>query len=170
MTQIGTGSPDDQQRLDFTMQYLGDKPIASWFGISANIDSSLFRYPGGVATQATRGQQYSQMLQWFLNTAVTSSVLGGAAGSKPFVGVRWWALLDNPSEKVNWGLVSTMDNAYDGKEATVSGGAPGIIGSSTCKDLWGYSCGAEERNYGDFITSAKNGHLSLMQSLAAGKP
>ena len=52
-------------------------------------------------------------------------------------------------EKKNWGLVSLMDNAYDGVEA---GMAQGI-------DAWGYPTGGEENNYGDFIGPARADEL-----------
>ena len=40
------------------------------------------------------------------------------------------------SEQKNWGLVSLMDNAYDGVEAGIAQGT----------DAWGYRTGGEEKN------------------------
>jgi hypothetical protein len=163
MTQVGTGAPDDQQRLDFTMQYLGDKPIASWLGFPANPDSALYQYPNPVTflatnTQSSRGQEYTQMLNWFMNVSVSASV-PGVGGTKPFVGLRWWAFSDSTAERTNWGLVSPLDNLYNGKEDTV---APGV-------DPWGYSTGRETNNYGDFINPVSGANLSLPQQ-ALGLP
>ena len=146
MTQIGTGATDDQQRLDYTMQYLGDKPIATWLGFPANPDSALSATPNpptflATSTQATRGQEYTQMMTFFMNATVSSTV-SGAAGSQPFVGMRWWALGDSSAEKTNWGLVSLTDNAYNGVEAVI---ALGI-------DPWGYKTGGEGGNYGNFLS------------------
>jgi len=174
MTSLGSLATDDQARLDYTMQYLGDKPIASWTGFPANPDSSLWRYANPAtylasSTQAQRGQSYSQLLNWFWNATVTSTV-PTVGGTKPYIGVRWWGFQDAWAEKTNWGLVSLRDNAYDGKEATVSGGKPGVTGSAQCKDPWGYPCGAEERDYGDFISSVRDANMKLLNSLVtAGK-
>jgi hypothetical protein len=147
MTQIGTGAADDQQRLDFTMQYLGDKPIATWLGFPANPDSALSPTPNpptflAANTQVARGQEYTQMMNFFVSATVSATV-SGAAGSQPFVGLRWWAHTDSSAEKTNWGLVSLKDNAYNGVEAVI---APGV-------DPWGYPTGGEVGNYGDFLTS-----------------
>ena len=62
-------------------------------------------------------------------------------------------------EQKNWGLVSLMDNAYDGVEA---GMAQGI-------DAWGYRTGGEEKNYGDFIGPAREVNFSVLERLACGK-
>ncbi len=71
----------------------------------------------------------------------------------------WWAWTDSFAEQTNWGLVSLLDNAYDGREAVVGAGV----------DPWGFKTGGEERNYGDFITSVRNANLTVMQALAAAK-
>jgi hypothetical protein len=71
----------------------------------------------------------------------------------------WWWWLDMIGEQMNWGLVSLMDNAYDGIEA---GMAPGI-------DAWGYPTGGEEKNYGDFIGPARAMNYSILERLANGK-
>ena len=147
MTQIGTGAADDQQRLDYTMQYLGDKPIATWLGFPANPDSALSATANpptflATTTQAARGQEYTQMMTFFMNATVSSTV-SGAAGSQPFVGMRWWAYTDSSAEKTNWGLVSLKDNAYNGIEAVIAAGV----------DPWGYPTGGEAGNYGNFLSS-----------------
>ena len=160
---INTGASPVQAQLDFIAQYAGDKPIAYWVGGHANADSGRWRHPnanqGSVyanATQGPRGQFYANQISSYLNAATT-------AGVKPSVGLLWWEWKDNLGEEQNFGLVSYMDNAYDGVEATVSGStAPGVVGSSTCVDIWGYHCGAEEKNYGDFITAVRTANLNLL--------
>ncbi len=159
MTQIGTGASDDQQRVDYTMQYLGDKPIGTWLGFPANPDSALYATPNpptflATSTQAARGQEYAQMMSFFLNATVSSTV-SGAAGSKPFVAMRWWAFMDSSGEKTNWGLVSLTDNAYNGLEAII---APGT-------DPWGYATGGEAGNYGNFLGPAISANLGLLTTL-----
>jgi hypothetical protein len=158
MTQIGTGASDDQMRLDFTMRYLGDKPIATWLGFPANPDSALGPpNPNtflATTTQALRGQEYAHMISFFFNARASSSV-PGVADVHPYVGVRWWAYADSVGEHTNWGLVSPSDNAYDGKEAVVAEG----------KDRWGYKIGGEAENYGDFLSAVKSAHRELLNSL-----
>ncbi len=141
--------------LEKTVQYAGDKPIVTWEGMTANPDSSLWRYPNpeavGLNTQGERGQKYADR-ENFLFGAQTS------LGLRPIIGFKWWAYVDSWGEKANWGLVSFLDNAYDGKEAAV---APG-------RDPWGYSTGGEERNYGDFISKVRQVNNQLRQRLGQG--
>jgi hypothetical protein len=162
MTQIGVGAPDDQQRLDFTMQYLGDKPIASWFGITANADSSQYQYPDPstfltASTQAERAQIYDRMLNWYLNATVSPTV-PGVGGVKPYIGVRWWGYLDNPGETANWGLVTPSDNAYDGIEAVTP-----LVSCSP--PLNTYVCGGEARNFGNFLSGVKATNQAILNAL-----
>jgi len=82
---------------------------------------------------------------------VTSST-----GVKVVVGTKFWAYTDDWGEKANWGLVSFLDNAYDGKEAIQARG----------KDQWGLPVGGEERDYGDFITTARHANVELMRQLS----
>ena len=50
-------------------------------------------------------------------------------------------MIDRWREQGNYGLITNMDNAYDGKEAIVAAGT----------DPWGYVTGGEERDYGNFL-------------------
>jgi len=162
---INTGASPVQAQLDFMAQYAGDKPIAYWLGATANADSGRWRYPDtapnsvySYSSQSARGQYYASQISNYLNTATT-------AGVKPSVGMLWWEWKDNLGEEQNWGLASYMDNAYDGLESTVSGSTtPGVVGSSTCVDIWGYHCGAEEKNYGDFITAVRTANQNLLST------
>jgi len=148
--QVGLSS---QRVVELTAQYAGDIPIVTWEGFPANSDSSLWRYPnsgglGHLQTQEARGRLYSDRLN-FLFGATTAS------GVKPVVGIKFWAWCDSWGEKGNWGLVSFLDNAYDGKEAVVTAGT----------DPWGYPTGGEERDYGDFISSVRQANLKILQQL-----
>jgi hypothetical protein len=74
----------------------------------------------------------------------------------PFIGHLLWAWTDSVPEEMNWGLVSLMDNAYDGHEA----------GKNLGTDAWGYRVGGEERNYGDFVGPVRAVNFSVMEQLA----
>ena len=65
----------------------------------------------------------------------------------------WWQFADNWPEKLNWGLVTPSDNAYDGREARI---APG-------KDPFGFATGGEERDYGDVLTQVKKANHYWIQ-------
>jgi hypothetical protein len=150
-----------QAQLDFITRAAGDVPLIIWEGMVANPDSSRWRHTDSegatpawqLKTQAARGQRYQRRVD-FLFSGVSSTT-----GSSPFVGTMWWWWLDMIGEQMNWGLVSLMDNAYDGIEA---GMAPGI-------DAWGYPTGGEEKNYGDFIGPARAMNYSILERLANGK-
>jgi hypothetical protein len=144
-----------QQILDLTEQYAGDLPIVTWEGFPANPDSDLFSYPlaDSSKTQADRAANYVSRLNFLLNSHVTSSRI------YPVIGIKWWAWLDSWGEKTNWGLVSFHDNAYDGQQAVMI----------ATKDIWGFSRGGEERNYGDFVSAVRNSNLRIIQIIATGK-
>jgi hypothetical protein len=70
------------------------------------------------------------------------------AGNYPYIGVYWWEYTDNFGEQLNWGIVTHLDNAYDGHEA--------VTGSVTCSaPLQAYTCGGESGNYGNLVTPVK---------------
>ena len=140
-----------QRALDLTVKYAGDLPIVTWTGVHANSDSALWRHPHTEFTlkaQEERGRYYANTTA-FLVDATTPS------GVKPVVGHRLWAWVDSWGEKRNWGLVSFLDNAYDGKEAVR---APG-------KDPWGFPTGGEERDYGDFLSGVRRANEAVIQKL-----
>ena len=66
-----------------------------------------------------------------------------------------WSLTDNSSENRNWGFISLSDNVYDGVCATT---APSI-------DPWGYACGGEAADYGDFTDGVTQANTALYQQL-----
>jgi hypothetical protein len=161
---IPPGTADDQARIDFMAQYLGDKPWVSWEGMLANPDSYLFAYPipwnmeAASATQAARGQLYTQRVNRLLNARTP-------AGNYPVVGFKFWELVDNWGEKSNWGLITRRDNAYDGKEART-----GVQPCSPETTPSGYNCGGEERNYGDFLTAVTAANIGTYVNAPSGGP
>jgi hypothetical protein len=58
------------------------------------------------------------------------------AGNYPYIGVIYFGYVDIPGERLNWGLTTPADNAYDGHEA-----AAGAVPCSP--PLQAYMCGGE---------------------------
>ncbi|MGH9534705.1 MAG: Ig domain-containing protein [Terriglobales bacterium] len=154
-------SAADQADYDFTLAHAGDKPLVAWTGITANPDSDLSAYAhtGDLSSQAARGAAYAQITEQLFQFAGSSSN-GALAGSHNFVGEKWWAWADSNAEKANWGLVTFLDNAYDGKEDVIAAG----------KDVWGFATGGEAANYGDFITAAKAANQQIQTDLLQAVP
>lgn len=153
---IVQASAASQAVYDFTLKNAGDKPLVAWTGITANPDSDLAgtAHGGDVATQAIRGADYARITQQLFQWA-GGAAAGSLAGSHNFVGDKWWAWSDSNAEKANWGLVTFLDNAYDGKEDTIAAG----------KDQWGYATGGEAANYGDFMTAAEKANAQIESEL-----
>jgi len=147
---IPAGVPDDQARIDFVAEHGGDKPWISWEGMMAAPDSYFheFRAPDSVSpqssTQQMRGNLYARRLDLLWNMRTDGGV-------NPIVGLKFWELADNSGERANWGLVTRLDNAYDGIEACASRG----------RDSAGFEVGGEEKDYGDFITSVRDANRSV---------
>ncbi len=145
-----------QQVLDLTVKYAGDRPLIDWTGMVANEDSALWRYRFEISaevtpvvhTQQDRGRVYAKVVVGDFEATT-------ATGVKPIAGIKFWSYTDSWGEKANWGLVSFLDNAYDGKEAVKAAG----------KSPAGYSTGGEERDYGDFISAVRETALTLLQRL-----
>jgi hypothetical protein len=155
---LSVSSDCNQEQLDFITRATGDFPMIYGVGTTmANPDSSRWRHPDGgegaswaVKDQPTRSRRYRQNME-SLFTQRSSS-----AGSNQTVGVLWWAWMDSLPERANWGLVSMMDNAYDGVEAGITAGI----------DAWGYPTGSEEKNYGDFLGPAREMNYSIIERLS----
>ena len=124
---------------------LPDSPLAANPTTNPSENASLSN------TQAERGQAYARYVQTLLQ-------LKGSDGTYPVMGFSWWALADNFSEKANYGLVTTRDNAYNGQEAVTRYGV----------DPWGYRVGGEGANYGNSISGIQNANLTTLRALAAG--
>jgi hypothetical protein len=152
---INIGTDGSQAQLDFVAHWAGDVPIAIWEGVVANADSGRWRSKAETATwnlpsQLARGRQYERDVQ-----AVVSTV-ARPTGSRPYVGLLFWAWSDSLGEAQNWGLVSLLDNAYDGREAL----------RAQARDHWGYPTGGEERDYGDFISSVRRANFGALHQIA----
>ncbi|MHB8655915.1 MAG: Ig domain-containing protein [Terriglobia bacterium] len=151
---IPSGVSDDQQRIDFIAQNLGDKPWLEWEGFVANPDSYMNAYAPNdevqplSSTQAQRAQIYSSMINLLVNARTS-------AGAYPVVGFKWWQFVDNRGEQMNWGLVTRRDNEYDGRAAVTA------IGT----DAWGFPTGGETNSYGDFLTTVQNSNLGILPTL-----
>jgi hypothetical protein len=155
----GIGS---QLALDKTAQYAGDKPITTWEGYVANPDSALYASPNpppgdskalalSFHAQQARGQNYTTRMAFMLKATT-------AAGNLPIVGFKFWSWADLYGEKLNWGLTSLKDNAYDGKEAVMASGT----------DPWGFRTGGEDRNYGNFLSYVTTANATVAAALGAG--
>ncbi len=156
---------DQQARIDFFAQYLGDKPWTSFNGFWANADSYMSPYPNTQSvfnTQAQRGQYYATQMNRFLSAQISSGCNCGFSGTYPLTGMLWWQYYDSWGEKANWGLVTPRDDPYDGVSATTTPGA----------DSWGYptgclpTFGCEQANYGDFIDAVRDANLNALRTLA----
>lgn len=126
------------------------RPMVTWTGFIAPNDSSVKGSADAYLvfpTQSARGTAYT--------TEMTSKLaLQGYDGSFPYIGTQWWSWVDGNE---NWGLVSPLDNAYDGKEAVMP----------TSRDPWGHRIGGEKANYNDFISRVRTANLAALQTLLA---
>ncbi|MGH9472327.1 MAG: hypothetical protein ACRD1M_06255, partial [Terriglobales bacterium] len=149
--QANAGAPELLRR---TVAAAGEVPLVTWTGMAANPDSDLFAYPHagagamGFATQGERGAAYAVAVTEAWNHAT-------ASGVHPVVGTKFWAFADSWAEKMNWGLVSLRDNAYDGRQAVRARG----------KDRWGFATGGEPRDFGDSLAAIEAANRSLYARL-----
>jgi hypothetical protein len=108
------------------------------------LTSSQSPYPGTYATQALRGQAYSNSQKgWWSG--------GGYVGSDGYgfmVGLEWWAEYDNKGENGNYGIATLNDNLYDGLQDV----------TTSVVDPLGLTTVPEVANYGDFTDSVKAGN------------
>lgn len=135
----------DRARLDYIAKNYGDRPFISGLYLAANHDSALRKGDeipeGQYATQEDKGKAYASAVASFFDSR-------NSQGTNPHVGFLLWSWMDMWSEGTNWGLVSHLDNAYDGHEdvsATVPCSPP----------LERYRCGGEPGNYGDYIGAVR---------------
>ena len=136
-----------QPMMDFVAANYGDKPYYEGEFRTANRDSALFAFGeesvgGGFANQAARAQDFAQNVGGLHDRS--------ARGSSPYIGYLWWRLTDDWAERLNWGLVTARDNAYDGCEARTSTGI----------DPFGFPTGGEVRDYGDVLDAVKQINFS----------
>ncbi|MGH9533448.1 MAG: hypothetical protein ACRD2E_01165 [Terriglobales bacterium] len=118
-------------------------------------DLDAYSHPGDVATQVARAAEYASALDQLYGYTGSASD-GSLAGSQNFAGMKYWAWSDSVGEKANWGLVSLLDNAYDGKEDTMAAGV----------DPWGFATGGEAKTFGDMITGVHQENEKILEELA----
>lgn len=130
----------DQAVLDDYATYLGDIPLTQIWFLVANADSPYsstgFCCYSNSATQNARGSVYQTVVD--AAYAQTVSIAGPQHGTQPNIMVELWAWQDDPVQMNSYGLVSSQDNAYDGRESVIASGV----------DPWGYSTGGETGNWG----------------------
>jgi hypothetical protein len=156
---LSVSSDCNQEQLDFITRATGDVPLIYGIGTTmANPDSSRWRHPdeGGGASWALKDQP-ARSRHYRQNMESLFTQRSSGAGSNQTVGILWWAWMDSLTEQANWGLVSLMDNAFDGVEAGIAAGI----------DAWGYPTGGEEKNYGDFLGPAREMNYSIPERLGA---
>jgi hypothetical protein len=136
------------------VKYAGKVPLVSWTGMVANPDSAMSASPNptdytpGLPTQEERGRVYLE----YVRRDFEATTL---AGTKQIVGTKLWAWSDSRGEGRNWGVITFLDNACDGKEAVTSRGT----------DPWGYETGGEKKDYGDFLSTVRQAHSGIVRSL-----
>ncbi len=139
---------------------LSGKPIFLWTTLTSQRSSSANRgAPWGSGTdtgdydyssQRLRGIAYSRVFQQYWKTT-------GNDGIAPVLGLDWWEWTDKTTggEDMNFGLVTNLDNAYDGVE---DASTPG-------KDNWGFATGGESHNYGDFLTPVIQSNRNVCEQM-----
>lgn len=161
VVQCAIGSP---RALQLTSAYVGNKPLVTWEAVAANPDSALWRYPNPAErpqwppvarTQEERGEIYARKVDLLFNATSESGV-------HPVAGFKFWSWGDHWGEKVNFGLVTFSENAYDGWEAV----------KDRRQDAWGFPAGGEEKDYGDFLSSVSAAHQRVKAALTGpvGRP
>ena len=129
-------------------------PVTLFYGVTAQADSDYSKFPNNGAfdadypTQVIRGQHYNSD-----NMAMYGST--GSNGDYFVMGTDFWGLTDDSAENRDWGFISLSDNSYDGNCA--------VIAASV--DQWGYICGGEAANYGDFTDGVTQANSAVMQQL-----
>jgi Putative Ig domain len=130
------------------------QPIEAGTTITSQRDSPWASFPRSLndyPNQAARGQAYATKLGAVVN-------LKGPDGVYFVVDFDIFAWTDKRAESANFGLVSNLDNAYDGVEDQTTIGY----------DSWGFKTGGERRNYGDFIDSIEVANLDAIRKVASG--
>lgn len=127
-------------------------PITLFYGVTSQADSDESSYPyyGGFdadyPTQQSRAQHYASD-----NLAIYGSQ--GSNGDYYILGVDYWGLTDDFA--TNWGFISRSDNVYDGNCAV----------EAISMEQYGYPCGGETSNYGDYTDGVTQGNSAVLQQL-----
>ena len=133
---------------------IANTPAIIMYPITAQADSDMSAYPqngssdGDFPTQNIRGAH---------NISDQAALLQaqGSNGDYYMVGSTAWALTDDPNQLTNWGIVSLSDNSYDGTCAVIAAGI----------DQWGYACGGEAANYGNYTGGVAQANSNTLQQL-----
>jgi hypothetical protein len=163
---VAVSTDTSTAQLNFITSCIGNKPFTIWESVSAEADSDWYGYAGSVtvgtwdkATQALRAVQYNSDIENLWNYCNPTT------GNCQWVGENWWAFLSESFyDHLNLGLVSWRDNAYNGVET--------VTGSVSCSSpAQAYTCGSEQKNYGNFLGPATitNGWVDT-QLVGLGKP
>ena len=129
-------------------------PAVMFQGSTAQADSDMSGYPNNGApgadypTQVIRGQHYGTDSQGIYSSQASNTDYFS-------LGIVIWSLTDNSNENRNWGFISLSDNVYDGVCAT----------RAASIDQWGYPCGGEAADYGDFTDGLTQANSALLQQL-----
>ena len=127
-------------------------PMTLFYAVSSQADSDESQLAGGGAwyadypTQQSRGQHYNSD-----NLGIYGSQ--GSNGDYYVMGINFWGLTDDTA--INWGFISRRDNVYDGNCAV----------QAFSMDPYGYPCGGEMANYGDFTDEVTQTNSALQQQL-----
>lgn len=152
------------QMLSDTYAAMGatKKPMLPQREIVSNGDSAYAAFPcvsgsyDCATSQTQKGASYYAWMNYYLNAKES------ATGDYPIVGFEYWQYVDNVGEHNDFGLISNIDNAYDGHED--------VTGSVSCSaPISTYTCGGEASNYTDAITQLYSANL-LWQSITSSSP
>jgi len=126
-------------------------PISASTLVTSQRDSPWSKYPrttGDYPTQADRGHAYASQL----NSLTHLRTLDDSYFVVDFDIFAW---TDKRAEKSNFGLVSNLDNAYDGQQDVVK----------NAYDSGGYLTGGEASDYGDFIDPVRMANLNALETV-----
>ena len=129
-------------------------PLTVFYGVSSQADSDEANNGGGVwdadyPTQLSRGQHYN---------SDNLAIFGSQASNNDYyvMGIDFWGLTDDTS--LDWGFITLRDNVYDGICAV----------QTYSMDQYGYPCGGETANYGDFTNEVTQTNSAIQQQIILG--
>ncbi|HXW54774.1 MAG TPA: Ig domain-containing protein [Candidatus Cybelea sp.] len=129
------------------------KPIEASLTVTSQEDSpwsTFHRSSDDYPNQRARGETYASKLGTILG-------LEDSDGVHFVVDFDFFAWTDKRAESANFGLVSSLDNAYDGTEDQTNIGY----------DPWGFKTGGEGRNFGDFIDLVESANVDAIRKVAS---
>lgn len=106
---------------------------ASQTPVTSSTICNVSFYDGDYVTQSARANTVASTIESLPNQKYT------ADGVYPWVMDIWWQWQDTPREGLDWGIVDTRDNAYDGIETTTA-----VIPCQPPEQA--YNCGGELRS------------------------